>query len=1157
MSDVGFPEVGDVIDGRYEILGLLGMGGMGAVYKASFKQLGGRIVALKVLKPNMGEGAEFRKRFEREAQIAARLQHPCIVGVSDFGQLSNGLLYMALEYVEGDDLKKVLKKSRGGLPVARAVALTASILEALSVAHKAGVIHRDLKPQNIMVQSVGGRDQLKVLDFGIAKVQNEEALTMANQILGTVAYMSPEQTRAEPIDGRSDLYSVGIMLYEMLTGTVPFRGRTVVEIIKQHRKATPKNPSEIKSELPDALVAAVLRALEKDAALRFADALEFLKAIESSAIVPLGDAETVQGGAVSGTSRTNATAATIIATSPNTIASYSNLVGQTLDGKYEVKEKLGEGGMGAVYRAHNILLGLDVALKVMHPNHCQDVTFRERFVREVRAMSGFTHPNAITVREFVQSQSGFLYMTMDYCQGVALKDVIEQNNYLPVERSLNIASQILSALAEGHRKGIVHRDIKPDNVLIEDDHGADHVKVLDFGIAKILEGDSTEKDSLTGRHVIGTPSYMSPEQASGEPVDARTDLYAVGCVLYEMLSGAKVFVAETVMQTLMAQVTKTPTPVDQRCPQAKIPAQVSQMVNCALAKEPEQRFASAKAFIKCIDELQGSGLVQAGAASGGTSVTMMAEVIDDSIASISPNIEKKSSNILAIAGLGAAILVLAGIAGGFALDLDNKNNNSGKSDVALASLSANTGKTTAGKTPDKEGKTAPKAPVGVKKTAATAEPVRTSNPVTDAAGKKPLGSDKSVIKKTPAIKNVEQPKAPVAKKQPAPIAKNTEDNSKKLPAPELEKKAEKPLVVADPKPAEVQKTDAPELLPPPEVEANPAKKPLPLPPPIQATKPSNRTPEGLASEGKIVAIPKPVDKGRVRTRVSVAVLPFVIRRESVERDVRGLVWRLGKETETSVLTAVLTRKLVEAKKFDVVEREKVAAAIREQNFGLEGRMDPERTVAFGKVIGADFLILGEISKITVSRETIDSGRFAGRLRFSTLFTLSMEVEMRIINSRTTKIVSAKKVTGSTSTKVQGRLIKGLAAFASNRMEATREKLIGNIVRAIVDDVYPLKVIKVKKDGVFINRGQTSGIKVGDTFDVYRVGEPIVDEETGMVLGIDKKKIGQILVTSVDKSYAQATIVKGVVEKLGLCKKVAVRVRKARSKPARRRPWGNR
>ena len=153
-------------------------------------------------------------------------------------------------------------------------------------------------------------------------------------------------------------------------------------------------------------------------------------------------------------------------------------------------------------------------------------------------------------------------------------------------------------------------------------------------------------------------------------------------------------------------------------------------------------------------------------------------------------------------------------------------------------------------------------------------------------------------------------------------------------------------------------------------------------------------------------------------------------------------------------------------------------------------------------------------------------------------------------------MSAKKVAGSSSTKVQGRT-KSLAAFASNRMEATREKLIGNIVWTIVDDVYPLKVIKVKNDGVIINRGKNSGLEVGDTFDIYKVGEPIVDEETGMVLGVDKKKTGQIRVIRVDKSYAQATIVKGVVEKLALCKKVAVRGRKARSKPARRRPWGNR
>ncbi|RMG09034.1 MAG: serine/threonine protein kinase, partial [Planctomycetota bacterium] len=286
---------------------------------------------------------------------------------------------------------------------------------------------------------------------------------------------------------------------------------------------------------------------------------------------------------------------------------FSSLCGRSV-GKYQVEELLGTGGMGAVFRARDKLLGREVALKVVHPHLAGQEEIRRRFLREARAALEFTHPNAVATRDCDVTPDGLLYMTQDYCPGESLRKLLMREGRLPVPRALGIARQILLALTEAHRKKIVHRDLKPENVIVgRDAEGHDLVKVCDFGIAKILESsadDGTAAESLTAvGQVLGTPHYMAPEQAEGLDVDGRADIYAVGCVLYEMLAGGKPFEAKTLRQIVLMHMGKPPEPFAERCPEAEVPAAVEAVVRRAMEKEADERFPSAGDFVAAIDAL--------------------------------------------------------------------------------------------------------------------------------------------------------------------------------------------------------------------------------------------------------------------------------------------------------------------------------------------------------------------------------------------------------------------------------------------------------------------------------------------------------------------------------------------------------------------------
>jgi beta-lactam-binding protein with PASTA domain/predicted Ser/Thr protein kinase len=262
-----------IIDGRYRVISRLGSGGMADVYLAQ-DQLLGRDVAVKVLHHHFAEDQEFVERFRREASSAAALSHPNIVAIFDRGEW-NGTYYIAMEYVAGRPLKALVRE-RGALDPATAIEIVIQILRAARFAHRRGVIHRDLKPHNVILDEEG---RARVTDFGIARAGASD-MTLTGSIMGTAQYLSPEQAQGLAVTAAADLYSIGVILYELLTGVVPFEGETAVAIAFKQVSAEPLAPSALNPALPPALDAVVLRALAKDPAQRFADADELIAALE-------------------------------------------------------------------------------------------------------------------------------------------------------------------------------------------------------------------------------------------------------------------------------------------------------------------------------------------------------------------------------------------------------------------------------------------------------------------------------------------------------------------------------------------------------------------------------------------------------------------------------------------------------------------------------------------------------------------------------------------------------------------------------------------------------------------------------------------------------------------------------------------------------------
>jgi serine/threonine-protein kinase len=288
--------------------------------------------------------------------------------------------------------------------------------------------------------------------------------------------------------------------------------------------------------------------------------------------------------------------------------SEDSLLGTTLAGKYRIEERLNEGGMGTVYRATHVLMEKTVAIKVLRPSLAADEKIVARFSREARAASRISHPNALSVTDFGEDENGIVFLVMEFLSGRTLKQVIRDDGPLPLPRVVEIVRQVGDALHAAHQQGVVHRDLKSDNIMLVDTMAADHAKVLDFGIAKINEPDGARDAGLTAPNlVIGTPQYMSPEQCSQEgEIDARSDIYSLGVILYEMFVGHVPFTADSPTMVMMKHLQEpVPSVLDER---SDLPASIGRVIARAMAKLPANRYQTVAELIE--DLTIASGLAQ-------------------------------------------------------------------------------------------------------------------------------------------------------------------------------------------------------------------------------------------------------------------------------------------------------------------------------------------------------------------------------------------------------------------------------------------------------------------------------------------------------------------------------------------------------------------
>ncbi len=587
------PVLGTVLDGRYRIDAELGRGGFGTVVRARHLALD-HDVAIKLLHAGVDDQAA--KRLAREAKMLARLDHPNCVRVMDSGSFA-GAPYLVMELIEGKPLGDLL-----GQPWTprRAVDAAIELLAGLAHAHALGLVHRDLKPGNVLVADARGRETFKIIDFGIvALVSGEglgsftEQLTGTGKIIGTPRYMSPEQLLGGRLDGRSDLYALGLILYEMLAGQPPFADRDVRELAWRHAVAP---PPPLPDSVPDVLARIVESLLAKKPERRPPSAEQASARLQ--AIVPL---------------IATCPAASPPASESTGLENEATVSSDTLErriGRFMILRKLGEGGMGVVFLAYDEQLDRCVALKLVRRT-VRDQRASARLVREARSLARLAHPHVVPVFEIGEHQ-GALFVAMEHVPGRSLRVWLHERARTWTE-TLGLIVQVGRGLAAAHALGLVHRDVKPDNVIVGDDGRA---RVLDFGLVRAVSpalemvdllvagagaapvGDAlADKLTRTGA-ILGTPAYMALEQLAGDEVDAQTDQFAFCVLAWEALYGERPF-ASAALDQLAAQLTAgevRPRPAASAVPQA-----VHAVLVRGLAVMPDARWPNMSALLDALE----------------------------------------------------------------------------------------------------------------------------------------------------------------------------------------------------------------------------------------------------------------------------------------------------------------------------------------------------------------------------------------------------------------------------------------------------------------------------------------------------------------------------------------------------------------------------
>ncbi|MGE0710716.1 MAG: WD40 repeat domain-containing serine/threonine protein kinase [Planctomycetota bacterium] len=584
--------------GEYVVEREIARGGQGIVLAAQHAERG-LPVALKLL---TDASPQPRKRFQQEARILAALSHPHLVRVHDLFEWS-GLLCLALERIEGDSLEGLLRE-RGPFPVAEAARIALALAGALACCHRRGVIHRDLKPQNVLVERERARPVL--VDFGLARRDQEllaagsldaTRLSLTGEVMGTPRYMAPEQAapgKLGPVGPATDVYGLGALLLALLTGQPPITAEGPPVVILHRVLSDP--PPDLGALRPDAgpaLAALVAACLAKDPAARPPDMAALARALAAATGLPVPAFADAPAPAPEA-------AADPAEEPPPTIGRPLDARAPRELGPYVLERLLGAGGMGAVYLGRHAVLGVRRALKVLELSRGE--TQVERFRREVEHLARVRDPHVVAVHEGGHRER-WLWFAMDLIEGESLAELLERGPP-PLPRALRLARGVAAGVAALHRRGLVHRDLKPHNVVVR---RADETPVvIDLGLAVAPGLD--QRLTRTGA-LVGTPHYMAPEQLRGAPADSAADVYALGLILFELVTGTMARgEAETPIE-LIAKVLTERTPPPSSVVEGLPPA-VDELCARLLAKDAAERPRDAgevEALLAALEERPAEG----------------------------------------------------------------------------------------------------------------------------------------------------------------------------------------------------------------------------------------------------------------------------------------------------------------------------------------------------------------------------------------------------------------------------------------------------------------------------------------------------------------------------------------------------------------------
>ena len=553
---------GDVLDRRYKVESLIGVGGMGQVYRARRTRLGD-IVAIKIIHPRSGDTPALRKRFmENEARMCAMLHHPYIVSVLDFGVETGIGPYLVMEYLNGSSLKQQLD-DRGAFDVPDVCRIASQIASALDLAHSQGIVHRDLKPGNVMTHHyTAGEAVYKVIDFGIGGLQARKTTRTrvddGGWTLVTLAYASPEQLSGEPTSAQSDIYSFGVVVYELLTGRRPFAASDSGSLITKHLRALPDPPTRYRPDIPSWADAAVLKALAKDPRSRWETASAFAQALS-------GAAEARPA---------------VVSVSASRLA----------DG-YEVGELIGRGRLGShIHKGTHRATGHRVAIRIIRRG--QDANWeaaRTRFVHEAR-MAPVNHPSILRVRDYGEEKD-LVYVVTDFVPGSSLREVMDRKGAFNWNDGRTLLLDLISATRALHTQGLLAFGLTPSIIRIATGDERERLVISSAGVSEIHEmltragaRPVREQDLLSC-----DAFYLAPELLIGEKPDGRTDIFMIGAIGYELFTGRPPFAATTMPDLVTAALSGEVGDPREHAP--SLPTEAALCLLRFLVHRPDKRFS--------------------------------------------------------------------------------------------------------------------------------------------------------------------------------------------------------------------------------------------------------------------------------------------------------------------------------------------------------------------------------------------------------------------------------------------------------------------------------------------------------------------------------------------------------------------------------------